>query len=360
VGAAHRKGIVHRDLKPANILVTATGETKVGDFGLAHLVESTSMVTNAGAMLGTPLYMAPEQVRGAPGEITPRTDVYALGTILYEILVGRPPFAGATPAEVYSRILREEPHPPREANPKADPTLQIICLKALEKEPSDRYADAVDFADELRRFLEGQPARARGRGMAERASRWVRRHAVLVVVLTALVVLTVGLVDLQVRASRELEREVQSLLNRAAAAERQERFVEAAELYLRARELRPGHPVVEENLRRLREVAHAAIREPRASASSTVLVPLPAEPPLVKTDRRWRLIARPLAVTWPLQPGSALKITGGPVEAEWTWRDAGPVVAAPVTRAEASATMAGMKTIRSARDCLDQQLEKAA
>ena len=152
VGAAHAKGVVHRDLKPANILVTATGEAKVADFGLAHLIDSSLTATGA---VGTPLYMAPEQVEGGP--ITPRTDVYALGAMLYEILSGRPPHAGATPHEIYAKILREEP-----SRIDGGP-LAVVASKALEKDPARRYADATAFADDLKRAMEGRPIEARRR-----------------------------------------------------------------------------------------------------------------------------------------------------------------------------------------------------
>jgi hypothetical protein len=164
VGAAHAQGVVHRDLKPANILVGPAGQAKVADFGLAHLVDSS--LTATGGALGTPLYMAPEQVRG--GEITPRTDVYALGAMLHEILAGRPPHEAATPHELYARIVRDEPS-------RLDGPLGTIAAKALEKDPGRRYADAASFADDLARALDGRPIEARRR---LRLPRWWRGAAV--------------------------------------------------------------------------------------------------------------------------------------------------------------------------------------
>ena len=129
VGAAHEKGIVHRDVKPGNILVAKDGTPKVADFGLAHLVGSETGLTKTGSTVGTPLYMAPEQVRG-DREITPRTDVYALGAILYEALAGRPPHVGQTVPEVYGKILMEEPVAPRKLNAGAPAEVETIALSA--------------------------------------------------------------------------------------------------------------------------------------------------------------------------------------------------------------------------------------
>jgi tetratricopeptide (TPR) repeat protein/tRNA A-37 threonylcarbamoyl transferase component Bud32 len=162
VAHAHENGIIHRDLKPENILVTAEGEPKVADFGLAHrAAESATVLTRSGTVLGTPLYMAPEQVKGGGHEITPRTDVYALGAILYQALAGRPPHAGSALAEVYDKIAREEPVPARRLEPSTPRELDAVCQKALEKDPARRYAGAGEFADDLRRYLDGEPVRAR-------------------------------------------------------------------------------------------------------------------------------------------------------------------------------------------------------
>jgi serine/threonine-protein kinase len=183
VAAAHGKGIVHRDLKPGNILVDAQGEPKVADFGLAHLMTSTDHLTRTGATVGTPLYMAPEQIEARVADISPRTDVYALGTILYEALTGQVPFLGETMAEITHKILRVEPRPP------AGPTdLVTICLKAMEKDPERRYPTAAAFADDLSRFLEGRPIQARPPSVVYRATRWAARQRTPV-----LGVITVGL-----------------------------------------------------------------------------------------------------------------------------------------------------------------------
>jgi serine/threonine protein kinase len=191
VAAAHAKGIVHRDLKPDNILVTRSGEPKVGDFGLAHLVDPSVQLTRTGASLGTPIYMAPEQARGASKDVSPQTDVYALGAMLYEAVLGRPPFLAETLPEIYAKIVHETPTPPRQLQPKIAPPLETIILKALEKDPKDRYADAGAFADDLQRYREGKPILARPPRPASAFGRRLARHPVasllwLLILLSAL------------------------------------------------------------------------------------------------------------------------------------------------------------------------------
>ncbi|MBI3855918.1 MAG: serine/threonine protein kinase [Planctomycetes bacterium] len=206
VAAAHERGIVHRDLKPANILVTASGEPKVGDFGLAHLLETRTELTRTGTALGTPLYMAPEQVEARSEDISPRTDVYALGAILYEMLAGRPPHAAKSLADLYARIIREDPPPPRKLALGLSADAETIALKALEKEPGRRYADAREFADDLKRHLEGEPIQARPVGAGGRLLRRIRRHpaAALVTALAFLSMLAAGIVGF--RMQREIDR----------------------------------------------------------------------------------------------------------------------------------------------------------
>jgi serine/threonine-protein kinase len=201
VAAAHEKGIVHRDLKPSNILVTTSGEPKVADFGLAHLVDSTAQLTKTGSSLGTPLYMSPEQVEGRAKDISPRTDVYSLGAILYELVTGRVPHQGETMMEIYGRIVRDEPALPRTLNPSAPEEIQTVALKALEKDPQRRYPTAKEFAEDVGRYLAGEPVLARPIGRTYRTYRALRKSPLArgIAIALAVVLLGAGAVGLAVR-----------------------------------------------------------------------------------------------------------------------------------------------------------------
>jgi eukaryotic-like serine/threonine-protein kinase len=151
--AAHARGIIHRDLKPGNILVTAVGEVKVTDFGLARDTDATKAITAVGSAVGTPMYMAPEQVSAKPS--TPATDVYALGIILYESLTGAPPHTGRGVMEIYRKTMLEAPAPPSLKNPKVSPEVDAIVMRSLQKTADLRYPEAGAMANALKGFLEG-------------------------------------------------------------------------------------------------------------------------------------------------------------------------------------------------------------
>lgn len=153
---AHQGGILHRDLKPSNVLLDTQGQAYVTDFGLAKLVEGGADMTSMHAILGTPSYMPPEQANNRRGRLSPASDVYSLGAILYELLTGRPPFQAATPMETLLLVLDQEPVPPRRLNPQVDRALELICLKCLQKQPDLRYASADELARDLERFLNGE------------------------------------------------------------------------------------------------------------------------------------------------------------------------------------------------------------
>ncbi len=191
---AHQQGIVHRDLKPSNILLTAQGQPKVSDFGLAK--QERPELTATGAVLGTPSYMAPEQASGDNRAVGPAADVYALGAILYELLTSRPPFRGATTLDTLEQVRSQEVVPPSQLQLRTPHDLNTLCLKCLHKEQGRRYVTALELADDLRRFLDGKLVLARPVGVAERLWRWSRRKpawaAMLLTVAGLLLVILIG------------------------------------------------------------------------------------------------------------------------------------------------------------------------
>ncbi|RMG11567.1 MAG: serine/threonine protein kinase [Planctomycetota bacterium] len=159
---AHEHAVIHRDLKPANIIVRdADHEPILTDFGLAKNLDSSFKLTAEGAMVGTPLFLSPEQVSGKGAEVDRRCDVYGLGVMLYQILTGRLPFLGRNPYEVYRKVLDEDPTPPTQVDPSVPPELEKICLMALAKQKEERYPTAQALGEDIRRYLAGEPVQAR-------------------------------------------------------------------------------------------------------------------------------------------------------------------------------------------------------
>ena len=216
---AHQRGIVHRDLKPANILLanldgsssavrgrdsdsatlaadhwSRTTAPKIADFGLVKRTDEESSQTQTGAIMGTPSYMAPEQAGGKTREIGPAVDIYALGAILYEMLVGRPPFKAGNPIDTVRQVIEQDPVPPRQLEPRVPYDLETICLKCLEKDPARRFASAAELADDLRRFVDGDPIEARPTPAWERAWKWGKRRPAIVALLALIPVAIVSVV----------------------------------------------------------------------------------------------------------------------------------------------------------------------
>ncbi|WP_425617141.1 SUMF1/EgtB/PvdO family nonheme iron enzyme [Anatilimnocola sp. NA78] len=206
---AHSRGIVHRDLKPANVLLTTNGAPRIADFGLAKRLWSNDdstggTMTETGQVLGTAGYMSPEQAAGKNRLILPSTDIYSLGAILYAMLTGRAPFVGESQADTLLQVIQNAPVSPRTLNPSISRDLEIICLKCLQKEPHRRYGTAQMLADDLGRWLQGRPIRARRVGPVERLWLWSQRRRSFVG--TSLVFLLLALVGIAVGTLVSLER----------------------------------------------------------------------------------------------------------------------------------------------------------
>lgn len=215
----HLRGILHRDLKPSNVLLDGQGQPHVTDFGLAKRVAVGAQpefleLTQSGAILGTPGFMAPEQATGRKGGVTTVTDVYGLGAILYSLLTGHAPFRGDSVLDTLEQVKNQDPEPPRKSNQAVDRDLELICLKCLEKEPPRRYSSGEELAEELECYLEGKPlGRTRPVGAMERSWRWYRRNRLLASLAAgiALLVLTVAVVatvaSFRLKAANDRERQ---------------------------------------------------------------------------------------------------------------------------------------------------------
>ena len=200
VGYIHDHGLLHLDLKPSNILLDCEGNgpwervtPRISDFGLAHSSdEAGASEKSLPGLRGTPSYMAPEQASASHAEVGPAADIHALGAILYELLTGRPPFQGTSMLETLDQVRGQKPVPPRRLNPKIPRDLETIALKCLEKNPSRRYASAEALADDLNRFREGRPIKARPVSPIEHAWRWCRRQPVIAALAATLLLTVIG------------------------------------------------------------------------------------------------------------------------------------------------------------------------
>ncbi len=273
VAHAHQRGVLHRDLTPTNILLSYSRETpasaessfrettnrvsrldeaipKIADFGLARLLVGGTSLTQTGAVMGTPSYLAPEQADGKGKEAGPAADVYALGAILYECLIGRPPFKAATTLETLKQVVHDDPVPPRQLQPKTPRDLETICLKCLEKSPQRRYAAAEALAHDLGHFLAGESIEARRVGPLGRSWRWGRRRPLVAGLLMLLVFVTVsafGLVSWQWREA-VLERQRAEAEEEEAREQRATAVEERRRAELQEQEARGQRAKAEERL----------------------------------------------------------------------------------------------------------------
>ena len=219
---AHQRDILHRDIKPANVLLTTAGEPKISDFGLAKRLDRSESINPADQIVGTPMYMSPEQATGR-ADIGPAADIYSLGATLYEMVVGRPPFRGATVNDTLKLVKNTEPVAPRQLQPTVPKDLQTICLKCLHKDPKQRYQSADAFANDLRNYLDGKPIQARPVPKWEIALKWSLRNKaaalLIAVIFLGLLTSAIGGTYVAIRENQRAENEA-NLKELAIASEK--------------------------------------------------------------------------------------------------------------------------------------------
>ena len=277
---AHLRGILHRDLKPGNILLDPQGGPHVSDFGLAKRVESGREITQTGAIIGTPSYMAPEQAR-ADKRLTAATDVYSLGAVLYELLTGQPPFKSANAIDTLARVVSDEPARPSSLFRQLDRDLETITLKCLSKERTHRYPTAEALAEDLERWLRGEPICARPAGRFERVVKYIKRKPVTAALAASLLaLLLLVLIGGPLIAMREysLRREIEANADRAEKAANREiaalRHVEAAKAQVAVTEGQRDEQTVQALMKKIEanlgQVQAIRLREQKASPAEAI------------------------------------------------------------------------------------------
>lgn len=335
VAHAHARGILHRDLKPSNILLTAGGEPKITDFGLSSATQGTGELTRSGEVAGSPSYLAPELLEAKP-DPGPPVDVYGLGAVLYECVTGRAPFSGESAASVLAQVHASEPVSPRALNPDVSRDLETIVLKCLEKRPDARYAGAAALQEDLQRFLDGRPIRARPVSPAGHLWRWARRNPALAGTSAAAGLMLLALAIGSTLAAWHLERarvRAEAGEERALAAEAatrvQLRTALVAQAHATRLTAREGQRF--EALRALREAAALGV-DARARSEAVAALALPDWSPRREFDGVWTGGTPHTSVT-PLPDFIAFihetdtgvfsrrSFPGG--EVEWTWPGVG-------------------------------------
>lgn len=219
---AHKQGLIHRDIKPSNVLVDSEGRCLITDFGIVKELSGDTKLTRTGYTLGSPCYMSPEQAVGDHDQVGPASDMYSLGATLYEMLTGEPPFNGDSIHAIMHKVVEDDPESPRKYNPAVPIDLEAICLKALEKEISQRYQDAMSFLEDISNHLKGEPVSAKPPSLVSRARRAMSRNklaATLLFLLLSTVVIFVGMfVGIRLSARGERLAKAQGLVEQADAS----------------------------------------------------------------------------------------------------------------------------------------------